>query len=461
MMKRKAMQSLLEWKASANRKPLILRGARQVGKTWLMESFAEQHFQSVVKINFDEDDVFKQIFESNYDIPRIINALQLKSNITIEPGKTLIIFDEIQEAPGAVTCLKYFCENAPEYFVIAAGSLLGVTSLEGTGFPVGKVDFIDLYPMNFCEFLEATGHERFVELLKSGDWVNITTFKKTFIENLRYYYFVGGMPEVVASFISNHDLKHVRIIQQQLLDSYERDFSKHAPASLVPRIRLVWNSIASQLAKENRKFVYGALRKNARASEFELAIQWLKDAGLIHRISRVAKAGIPLASYQDSSFKLFTHDVGLLAALSGLDAQSIIYGNQIFEEFKGALTEQYVLQQLISECKLNPYYWSTENSSGEIDFIFQFGGKVIPLEVKAEENLKARSLMFYSRKNKVPLALRTSMSDFRKDIIDAIASPKDDSAFQFDLLNLPLYAISQLTTVCKNPDKSGDGSILL
>ncbi len=258
------------------------------------------------------------------------------------------------------------------------------------------------------------------------------------------------MPEVVASFVENQDLSKVRKIQQQLLDSYERDFSKHAPAQLVPRIRLVWNSIAPQLAKENRKFVYGALRKNARASEFELAIQWLKDAGLIHVISRVAKPGVPLASYQDNSFKLFAHDVGLLAALSGLDAQSILLGNQIFEEFKGALTEQYVLQELISECNLSPYYWSTDHSSGEIDFIFQLGSKIMPLEVKAEENLKARSLMFYSRKNKVPLALRTSMSDFRKDRVDAIASPRDDSVFQFDLLNLPLYAINQLTAVCGN-----------
>jgi uncharacterized protein len=450
MMKRKAMQSLKEWKTNTRRKPLILRGARQVGKTWLMEKFGEQHFQSVAKINFDEDEVFKKIFESDYDISRIIKALELKLNMAIEPQKTLIIFDEIQEAPRAVTSLKYFCEHAPEYFVIAGGSLLGVTSLEGTGFPVGKVEFLDLYPMSFCEFLEATGHERFVELLNGGDWMSMTTFKKTFIEHLRYYYFVGGMPEAVASFVENHDLNGVRKIQKQLLDSYERDFSKHAPANIVPRIRLVWNSIALQLAKENRKFVYGALRKNARASEFEIAIQWLKDAGLIHRISRVAKPAIPLASYEDSSFKLYFHDVGLLAALSGLDAQTILLGNQIFEEFKGALTEQYVLQQLISECSIHPYYWSTDNSSGQIDFIFQFGKRIMPLEVKAEENLKARSLMFYSRKNKVPLALRTSMSDFRKDTIDAIPSPKDDSTFQFELLNLPLYAISQIPAICKD-----------
>jgi predicted AAA+ superfamily ATPase len=240
----------------------------------------------------------------------------------------------------------------------------------------------------------------------------------------------------------------VRKIQQQLLDSYERDLSKHAPASIVPRIRLVWNSVASQLAKENRKFVYGALRKNARAKEFELAIQWLKDAGLIHIVSRVAKPGIPLSSYQDKSFKIFALDIGLLGALSGLDAQSILLGNQIFEEFKGALTEQYVLQQLISECRLTPYYWSTENSSGEIDFIFQHERRVIPLEVKAEENLKARSLMFYSRKNRVPLAFRASMSDYREDKVAAIASHKDDSEFQFNLFNLPLYAISQITAVC-------------
>lgn len=447
-MKRKVMQSLIEWKDSVSRKPLILRGARQVGKTWLLKKFGELHFNRIVHINFDEDDISKRIFDHDYNIPRIIKALQIKSNTTIDPDKTLIIFDEIQEAPRAVTCLKYFCENAPEYFVVAAGSLLGVTSLEGTGFPVGKVDFIDLYPMSFCEFLEATHQERFVELLNSGDWINIQTFKNNFIENLRTYYYVGGMPEAVATFVESQDFGRVRQIQKQLLDSYERDFSKHAPSNMVPRIRLVWNSIAQQLAKENRKFIYGALRKNARASEFELAIQWLKDAGLIHTVSRVAKAGVPLASYQDSAFKLFALDVGLLGAMSGLDVQSIILGNQIFEEFKGSLTEQYVLQQLISESKLSPYYWSTENSSGEIDFIFQYGKNVFPLEVKAEENLKAKSLMFYSRKYKVSLALRTSMSEYRKDKIDAIATPKDDRDFQFDLINIPLYAIHRMTSIC-------------
>jgi len=446
-MKRKAIQSLIEWKDSEHRKPLILRGARQVGKTWLLKEFGKQYFDNIVYINFDEDDTAKQIFDNNYNIERIITALQLQSNQTITPNNTLIVLDEIQEAPRAITCLKYFCENAQEYYVVAAGSLLGITSLEGTGFPVGKVDFLDLYPMSFTEFLIATDNKRYAELLKNRDWQNITTFDNKFIEYLRYYYFVGGMPEAVASFIHDRDFFKVRNIQKSLLDSYLRDFSKHAPNNVVPRIRLVWESIPSQLAKENRKFIYSALRKKARASEFELAIQWLKDAGLIHTVSRIKKSGVPLMAYQDDAFKMFSLDVGLLAAQSGLDAQSIIEGNRIFTEFKGALTEQFVLQQLIAECSIKPYYWSAENSSGEIDFVFQHGTNIIPLEVKAEKNLKSRSLIFYSQKNKIPVAIRTSMSNFNKGMVDSIKMTPDDTTFQFQLIDLPLYAISQVINI--------------
>jgi hypothetical protein len=414
-----------------------------------MKEFGKRHFSNVAYVNFDEDSTAKQIFENDYNIPRIITALKLQCGQNIVPEETLIIFDEIQEAPRAVTCLKYFCENAPEYYVAAAGSLLGVASLEGTGFPVGKVDFLDLYPMTYTEFLNATGNVRYAELLAGGDWNAITVFKNKFIENLRYYYFVGGLPEAVASFAAQNDFQAVRAIQKQLLDSYDRDFSKHTPDKIVPRIRLIWNSIPAQLAKENRKFVYGALRKKARADEFELAIQWLKDAGLIHTVSRVAKPGVPLASYQDSAFKMFAPDVGLLGAMSDLDPQSLIGGNRIFEEFKGALTEQFVHQHLIAESAVKPYYWSAENSTGEVDFIFQHGMNIIPLEVKAEENLKARSLMFYSRKNKTPLALRASMSDYRKAWIDALPTPTDDKNFRFCLVNLPLYAISRIIDECK------------
>ncbi len=443
-MKRNTMKSLLEWKSSSRRKPLLLMGARQVGKTWLMKEFGRQHFANVAYINFDEDDAAKRIFNGDFDISRIITALQLKSGQKIVPGETLLIFDEVQEAPRVVTSLKYFHENAPEYFIVAAGSLLGVASLEGTGFPVGKVDMLDLYPMTFTEFLNATGNERFTELLLAGDWEMIGVFKDKFIEYLRYYYFVGGMPEVVSAFLADRDFHLVRTIQKQLLDAYDRDFSKHAPDDIVPRIRLVWEAIASQLAKENRKFIYGALRKNARANDFELAIQWLKDAGLVYTVPRIAKPDMPLSAYQDTAFKMFMVDVGLLGAQSNLDAQSILDGNRIFEEFKGALTEQYVLQQLIAECDIKPFYWSAENSSGEVDFLFQHGSKVIPLEVKAAENLKARSLMFFSRKFKIPFAVRTSMADYRKGLSDAMSNKSGDQPFQFTLINLPLYGLSRI-----------------
>ncbi|MDA3798562.1 MAG: ATP-binding protein [Kiritimatiellae bacterium] len=442
-MQRKAIQSLLEWKDSPDRKPLILRGARQVGKTWLLKEFGKQYFSNVVYVNFDEDDTAKQIFDNDYNIERIITALQLQCNQSINSTETLIILDEIQEAPRAITCLKYFCENAREYHVAAAGSLLGIASLEGTGFPVGKIDFLDLYPMSFSEFLNATDNKRYADLLENLDWQNITTFENKFIEYLRYYYFVGGMPEVVASFANNRDFFKVRKMQNSLLDAYIRDFSKHAPNILVPRIRLVWDSVPTQLAKENKKFIYSNLREKARASEFELAIQWLKDAGLIHTVVRVKKPRVPIMSYQDTAFKMFSLDVGLLGAQSGLDAQSIIDGNRIFTEFKGALTEQFVLQQLIAECSIEPYYWSAENSKGEIDFIFQHGTSIIPLEVKAEKNLKAKSLIVYSRKNKIPLALRTSMASFNKSIVDS----SDNSEFEFQLIDLPLYAISQVINI--------------
>ena len=433
-MKRNALHQLCDWKKSSRRKPLIIRGARQVGKTWLMKEFGKQKFENAVYINFDSNPEMAALFEGSLDVPRLISGLQIYAGEKIVPQKTLLIFDEVQEVPRALTSLKYFCEDAPEYAVISAGSLLGVALHQGTSFPVGKVDFLDLYPMGFTEFLEAAGHENLSELLRSRDWSMISAFKEKYIELLRYYYFIGGMPEAVQTFISENDLNAVRNIQKNILSAYEQDFSKHAPAETVSRIRMVWQSIPAQLAKENRRFVYGALRKGARAKDFELAIQWLRDCGLIEQVNRVSKPAVPLPAYADKGFKMYVADVGLLGAMSGLDAGTLLQGKRLFSEFKGALTEQYVAEQLRSELGIKPFYWSAERATAEVDFIFQSGMELYPLEVKAEENLKAKSLKVYTEKYAPPLAIRTSMSDFRKEK---------------NLINLPLYAISQLLTLCR------------
>ena len=432
-MKRYAMKELLAWKNRSDRMPLIIRGARQVGKTWLMKEFGRQEFQTVAYINFDNNERMETLFHGNYDVKRLISALQIEAGVTIQPENTLLVFDEIQEVPRAISSLKYFRENAPEYSIVAAGSLLGVALHEGTSFPVGKVDFMDLYPMNFLEFLEAIGQEELVDLLAGSDWELIKTFKSIFIDLLKQYYFVGGMPEAVASFAKdNSDYTEVRRIQNRLLLAYEQDFSKHAPNESVPRIRMLWDSVPAQLAKENKKFIYGLIRQGARAKEFELAMQWLLDCGMIHKTNRITKPGMPLSAYQDNAFKLYMLDVGLLAAKSNLNAKSLLEGNQIFEEFKGALTEQYVQQQLLSCVGARPYYWSATKGSAEVDFVLQYGMEVVPLEVKAEENLKARSLKSYVEQFSPKHAVRTSMSDFRREEW---------------LTNLPLYAIGLLDQI--------------
>ncbi|MBR4666431.1 MAG: ATP-binding protein [Lentisphaeria bacterium] len=432
-MKRNAAKQLLEWKNSIGRKPLIIRGARQVGKTWLMKEFGKENFKNTVYINFDSNPEMQELFSGSLEVRHLISGLQIFCGKKIVPQDTLLIFDEVQEVPRALSSLKYFCEEAPEYAVISAGSLLGVALHQGTSFPVGKVDFLDLYPLSFTEFLEAAGNRKLSELLKSGDWGLIGAFRTKFIELLRYYYFIGGMPEAVETFIRENDLEAVRKVQQNILAAYEQDFSKHAPPETVARIRMVWQSIPLQLAKENRRFVYGALRKGARAKDFELAIQWLRDCGLIEQVIRLSKPALPLPAYADEGFKIFLSDVGLLGAMSGLDARTLLSGNRLFTEFKGALTEQYVAQQLRSELKLKPFYWSAERASAEVDFVFQSGMDLYPLEVKAEENLKAKSLKVYYDKFGPPIAIRTSMSDFRKER---------------NLINLPLYAMSQLLTCC-------------
>lgn len=429
-MYREKFEDLITWKNSKNKQPLIIRGARQVGKTWLMKEFGKTNYKNVAYVHFDNNSRMEELFKGDLVPSKIIEGLQIETGIKIEPRETLIIFDEIQEVPRALTSLKYFQEEAPEYDIIAAGSLLGVALHNGTSFPVGKVQFLDLYPLNYKEFLKALGEEKLLQLLEKKDFELIKVFKTKFIEILKQYYFVGGMPEVVNNFVQNKDYKEVREIQNKILYSYEQDFSKHAPNDIVPKLRLLWNNIPSQLAKENKKFIYGLIRQGARAREFELAMMWLIDCGLVYSVSRVSKPDLPLAAYQDfNSFKLFILDTGLLGAMTGINEKNLLEGNSIFTEFKGALTEQFVLQQLKSMKDISIFYWSAEKSTAEIDFIIQNENKIIPIEVKAEENLQAKSLKTFYEKYNNSNCIRTSMSDYRE---------------QGWLKNIPLYYINEL-----------------
>ena len=428
-MRRDAMQQLYDWKEKTTRKPLIVRGARQVGKTWLMKEFASSAYRQFAYINFEDNEVMKDVFQKVCDVERILMAIQLVTGIVVDT-ETLIIFDEIQEAPRGLTALKYFQEKAPQYHVVAAGSLLGIAMHSNDSFPVGKVDFMDLYPLSFSEFLEAVGQEAFARLLAKKDWGLIAAFRSKLIDLLKQYYYVGGMPEVVNAFINHKDYAEVRQLQQTILDSYDRDFSKHAPIAEVPRIRMIWRSVPAQLAKENKKFIYGVVKEGARAKDFELAIEWLIDAGLIYKVSRVKKAGIPLSAYEDfSAFKLFLLDTGLMGAMSGLPPQALLEGNVLFSDYKGAITEQYVLQQLKSVKGLSIYYWSSDTSRGELDFLLQKDVSVIPVEVKAEENLQSKSLRFFVEKNAGLHGVRFSMSDYRK---------------QEWMINYPLYSVGYI-----------------
>lgn len=433
-MERFAMRQLEEWKANPERLPMIIHGARQVGKTWLMKEFGRTSFQKSAYINFERNKRMQQLFSGDFDIDRILQGLAVESNVEIDPENTLVILDEIQEVPEALQSLKYFSEDERHpYHIVAAGSLLGIALHSGTSFPVGKVDSMHLYPLSFPEFLRAAGNEGLAALLEQCDFRMITNFKDRYIDLLKNYYYVGGMPAAVAAYVKDRSLKNVRRVQQRLLADYEQDFSKHAPKETVPRIQMVWDGIPSQLAKENKKFIYSVLREGARAKEFELAIQWLSDCGLCHKTGRIKKGAVPLKAYQDfPTFKLYLLDVGLLAAMADIDAKTLLKGNAIFTEFKGALTEQYVCQQILAELETTPYYWSSDSSRGEVDFVLQHGGNVIPIEVKAEENLNAKSLKSFVAANGLPFGVRTSMSDFRE---------------QEKLVNLPLYAISSLWAV--------------
>jgi hypothetical protein len=426
-MYRESIVRLNRWKEDKFRKPLIVRGARQVGKTWLLQEFGRNSYSKFVYVNFEDTPTLQNIFANDFDIGRIITVLQIYAQTTITAEDTLIILDEIQSAERGVTSLKYFCEKAPQYHVVAAGSLLGMGLHSQVSFPVGKVDFLDLRPLSFSEFLLSLNESALVQALKDKNWSVISIFTEKLKEYLRYYFYVGGMPEVVDAFAQTRDWQLVRRIQNRILNSYEGDFSKHAPKETVPRIRMVWQSIPSQLAKENKKFVYGVIREGARAKDFELAIQWLVDCGLLLKSHRVSKPGIPLAAYQDIAvFKLFLHDVGLLGAMAGLNVRTIIEGDEIFTEFKGALTEQYVMQQLRVESERYIGYWTNERSTAEIDFVIQEEGEVIPIEVKSGENLKAKSFRLFCEKYQPKKAIRTSLTDY-----------KQESWME----NVPLYAI--------------------
>lgn len=426
-MYRYAIENLDKWKNSKNRKPLIIEGARQVGKTWIMKEFGKKSYNKTVYINFDSNVQMAELFSIDLNVERIIMGLELYAGHKINPADTLIIFDEVQEVPKALSSLKYFYENAPEYHIVCAGSLLGIALHEGTSFPVGKVDFLKLYPLSFKEFLMAIGLERFAELLDKKDYDMIKSFKQTYIDALKQYYYVGGMPEVVASFADEKDFNEARKIQKRILTAYEQDFSKHAPKEIVPKIRMLWNSIPSQLAKENKKFIYGLVREGARAKEYETAIMWLSDCGLVHKVSRINAPNIPLKAYEDlKAFKLFIVDVGLLGAMVGLNQRTLLNGNELFTEFKGALTEQYVMQQLAVNQDLGVYYYTNDRNTCEVDFIVDNGDNIIPLEVKAEINLKAKSLKTYREKFTPEISIRSSMADYSEEI---------------GLINLPLYAI--------------------
>lgn len=432
-MYRIAMEKLLNWKQSKRRKPLIIEGARQVGKTWLMKEFGRQAYADTVYINFDANSRMAELFASDLNTDRLILGLELYVGHKIDPESSLLIFDEVQEVPRALASLKYFYENAPQYHIVCAGSLLGIALHQGTSFPVGKVDFLKLYPLSFREFLMATGQEQFAELLDKQDFQMITSFKQTYIDALKYYYFVGGMPEAVACFAESKDFNEVREIQKRILAAYEQDFSKHAPNEIVPRLRMLWNSIPSQLAKENKKFIYGLVREGGRAKDYETAILWLSDCGLVHKVSRVNAAGIPLRAYEDlKAFKLFVLDVGLLGCMTGLRQRTLLDGNDLFVEFKGALTEQYVCQQLQTIEDLDVYYYTNDRGSCEVDFIVDTGERIIPIEVKAETNLKAKSLRTYREKFSPEISIRTSMADYKKEDW---------------LVNLPLYAIDQIAGI--------------
>lgn len=419
-MQRNFINELKKWKESSLRKPLIIQGARQIGKTWIMKEFGRTEYKKTAYIYCQDNPTLENLFNESFNTERILNALQMIVGFKITPEDTLIIFDEIQEIPKALTSLKYFYEQLPEYHIMCAGSLLGITLHNGTNFPVGKVNFMNLYPMTFTEFLIANQKQELADLIqnKNQDKILLTSFKQTYIDMLKLYFFVGGMPEAVLTWIETKDFSLVRKVQKEILLAYENDISKHASTESVNKIKMIWQSIPSQLAKENKKFIYGLVKQGARAREYESSINWLKDAGLLYKIHRITKPNLPLKSYEDlSAFKIYIHDIGLLCSLSGLSAKTLLENDRLFTEFKGSLTEQFVLQELIAECEIIPFYWSNDTSTAELDFIVQFDDEIVPIEVKATTNLQAKSLKQFIQKNNTELAFRFSLADYKENEI--------------------------------------------
>jgi len=415
-MYRKKIKELILWKESDIRLPLILLGARQVGKTWLMKEFGKTEYAKMVYVNFEEEEEMQNLFQDDLNPQRILLRLEAFSKKKITPADTLIVFDEIQSAPRGLTSLKYFAENAPEFHVVASDSLMGINMHSKVSFPVGKVDFLYLHPLNFYEFLLALDETGLAQILREKHWDMLPVFQSKLKEHLRYYFYTGGMPQVVEVFAKNRDWMLARQIQNRILKAYENDFSKHAPAELVSRLNMVWQNIPAQLAKENKKFVYGVMKEGARAREFELAIQWLTDSGILLRNNRIEKPEMPLIAYQDfSAFKLFFNDVGLLAAKAELDSKTIVMGNNLFTEFKGALTEQFVMQQLKAAEVGYIGYWTNARSTAEVDFVIQNKGEIIPIEVKATGNLQAKSFKLFCEKYKSKNAIRSSLSEYKKE----------------------------------------------
>lgn len=416
-MRREVFDRMVAWKdrPTGKRKPLLLEGARQTGKTWLARELGHREFEELVEVNFEDDEQMLRLFEDDFDVERILTTLRLSSGKRIEPGKTLIFFDEIQQARRGLLALKYFFDKVPDYHVVAAGSLLGVIDHKDDSFPVGKVDFLAVHPLSFEEFLWAVGKEGLAEMMRKQDWAAVNTFADKYIGLLRSYFFVGGMPEAVLTYVEEGDFNAVREVHKNLLKSYEHDFSKHPPKEIVKRMELLWKSIPSQLARENRKFVYTAIRESARAREFETAIQWLCDAGMAHKVTRVNAGELPLRGFETpEAFKLYVLDVGLHGAMSGLDARSLLSGNDFFEQYKGALTEQFVLQELCRMKGTEIYYWTPDEGKAEVDFVIQQNGLVIPIEVKAEQNLKAKSLGEFVKKYAPQRVIRTSLAPYSR-----------------------------------------------
>lgn len=433
-MERSAIKKLEEWKISPHRKPLIMMGARQVGKTWLLQEFGARNFKNTAYIRFDLDKVVKQNFEQDMNVKRLLNVIQLHAGFSISPEETLIIFDEIQECPHALTSLKYFCEEARQYCIVAAGSLLGLCEHRGTGFPVGKVDIINLYPMTFCEFLTATGNNMYVDLLQGKDKDLINGFAPRLADLLKTYYYVGGMPEAVKTYVETGDYNQVRKIQKNLIQGYRRDFSKHAPSTESGIIRLIWDSVALQISRENKKFLCKDVQPGMRMRQLEYAMQWLTDAGLIYQVSRISKPSVPVAAYKERIFKLFYLDIGLLTAMCDLPAKTLLEPSKIFTEFKGALAEQYVQQELRVICDETPVYWATDSNRAEIDFIVQHDGLIIPIEVKAETNIQAKSLKTYCHTYKPDIAFRLSLAAWNEQNM-----PLGENQGTCRLINLPLF----------------------